>query len=49
MTWKTALVDIPYGGGKGGIGINPSDYSKVELERISRKFLEPLILSLVSI
>ena len=47
MTWKTALVDIPYGGGKGGIGINPSDYSKVELERISRKFLEPLILSLV--
>ena len=31
MTWKTALVDIPYGGGKGGIGINPNDYSKVEL------------------
>ena len=39
MTWKTALVDIPYGGGKGGIGINPSEYSKIELERISRKFL----------
>ena len=46
MTWKTALVDIPYGGGKGGIGINPSDYSKVELERISRKFfraIDPII------
>ena len=46
MTWKTALVDIPYGGGKGGIGINPGDYSKVELERISRKFfraIDPII------
>jgi glutamate dehydrogenase/leucine dehydrogenase len=46
MTWKTALVDIPYGGGKGGIGINPNDYSKVELERISRKFfraIDPII------
>ena len=46
MTWKTALVDIPYGGGKGGIGINPIDYSKVELERISRKFfraIDPII------
>ena len=46
MTWKTALVDIPYGGGKGGIGINPSDYSEVELERISRKFfraIDPII------
>ena len=46
MTWKTALVDIPYGGGKGGIGINPTDYSKVELERISRKFfraIDPII------
>ncbi|OUV04376.1 MAG: glutamate dehydrogenase [bacterium TMED80] len=46
MTWKTALVDIPYGGGKGGIGIKPSDYSKVELEKISRKFfraIDPII------
>ena len=46
MTWKTALIDIPYGGGKGGIGINPSDYSKTELERISRKFfraIDPII------
>ena len=46
MTWKTALIDIPYGGGKGGIGINPGDYSKTELERISRKFfraIDPII------
>jgi len=46
MTWKTALIDIPYGGGKGGIGINPRDYSTTELERISRKFfraIDPII------
>ena len=46
MTWKTALIDIPYGGGKGGIEINPSDYSKTELERISRRFfraIDPII------
>ena len=29
MTWKTSLVDIPYGGGKGGIGMNPGDYSEM--------------------
>jgi len=46
MTWKTSLVDIPYGGGKGGIGMNPSDYSATELERISRRFfraIDPII------
>ena len=46
MTWKTSLVDIPYGGGKGGIEINPSHYSKTELERISRRFfraIDPII------
>ena len=46
MTWKTSLVDIPYGGGKGGIAIDPSNYSKNELERISRKFfraIDPII------
>ena len=46
MTWKTSLVDIPYGGGKGGIEIDPSLYSKTELERISRKFfraIDPII------
>jgi len=46
MTWKTSLVNIPYGGGKGGIAINPMNYSKNELERISRKFfraIDPII------
>ena len=48
MTWKTSLVNIPYGGGKGGIAINPTDYSKNELERIfySRGiFVENILLS----
>ena len=46
MTWKTSLLDIPYGGGKGGIGIDPSKYSKTELERMSRRFfraIDPII------
>ena len=38
MTWKTALVDVPYGGAKGGITFDPSEYSQGELERISRRF-----------
>ena len=46
MTWKTSLLDIPYGGGKGGIGIDPSKYSKTEIERMSRRFfraIDPII------
>lgn len=38
MTWKTALAGLPYGGGKGGIQIDPTKYSKSELERITRRF-----------
>jgi glutamate dehydrogenase (NAD(P)+) len=38
MTWKSAIAGIPFGGGKGGIQIDPSKYSIHELERISRRF-----------
>ena len=38
MTWKTAIAGIPFGGGKGGIQIDPSKYSANELEHITRRF-----------
>lgn len=38
MTWKTSLAGLPYGGAKGGIQLNPREYSAGELERISRRF-----------
>ncbi len=38
MTWKTSLAGLPYGGGKGGIQLDPSIYSEGELERITRRF-----------
>lgn len=38
MTWKTAVVNIPLGGAKGGIRFDPSHYSLSELERITRRF-----------
>jgi glutamate dehydrogenase (NAD(P)+) len=42
MTWKTALVDLPYGGAKGGINCDPSKLSRGELERLTRKFIEKI-------
>jgi glutamate dehydrogenase (NAD(P)+) len=38
MTWKTAVVGIPYGGAKGGIICNPKEMSQGELERLSRRY-----------
>jgi len=38
MTWKSAIVDIPFGGAKGGISCDPAEFSQGELERITRRF-----------
>jgi glutamate dehydrogenase (NAD(P)+) len=42
MTWKTAVVDIPYGGGKGGVVCDPKKLSRDELRRITRRFVSEL-------
>lgn len=39
MTWKTALMNIPFGGGKGGVQVEPKLLSEAELERLSRAFI----------
>lgn len=43
MTWKCAVVDIPYGGGKGGVRCNPREMSKGEIERLVRAYTLALI------
>ena len=46
MTWKTAIVDIPFGGAKGGIQVDTKTLSKLELERLTRRFtdiIDPVI------
>ena len=42
MTWKTAIADVPFGGGKGGIQIDPRQYGKEELETITLRFMYKL-------
>lgn len=42
MTWKSALHGIPFGGAKGGVKFNPSDYDDEDLERITRRFVHAL-------
>lgn len=42
MTWKCSLLDIPYGGGKGGVKVDPKLLSEGELERLSRSFLREI-------
>ena len=43
MTWKTATVNIPYGGGKGGVICDPKRMSKGELERMTRRFVSEIL------
>ena len=42
MTWKTAVIDIPYGGAKGGVSCDPADYSRGELQRLTRVFVDQI-------
>lgn len=42
MTWKTAVVDLPYGGAKGGISVDPKTLTKHELELLTRKFVDQI-------
>ncbi|HEY3130813.1 MAG TPA: Glu/Leu/Phe/Val dehydrogenase [Acidobacteriota bacterium] len=43
MTWKCATIDIPYGGGKGGVRCNPKSMSQGELERLTRRYTAEIL------
>jgi glutamate dehydrogenase/leucine dehydrogenase len=43
MTMKNALIDVPFGGAKGGIAVNPKELSEEELERLTREFARKLV------
>jgi len=43
MTYKCAIIEVPYGGSKGALKINPKDWSKAEIEKVTRRFAQELI------
>jgi glutamate dehydrogenase (NAD(P)+) len=43
MSWKCALANLPYGGAKGGIAVDPSKLSRTELEALSRRYMQEMI------
>lgn len=43
MAWKCALIDVPYGGAKGGINIDPRQHSQQELERVTRRYTSEIL------
>ncbi len=43
MTWKTALVDIPFGGAKGGISVDPKKLNETELEELTKRFCQKMV------
>ena len=43
MTWKCALINLPFGGAKGGVRIDPTDLSRRELQRLTRRFTSEII------
>ncbi len=43
MTWKCALVDVPYGGAKGGVAFEPRTHSNLELERVTRRYTSEIL------
>jgi len=42
MTWKTAVVGIPYGGAKGGVNVNPRELEQSELQAVARSFMDKI-------
>ena len=44
MTWKCAVVSIPFGGAKGGVRCNPKEMSRAEIERLPRRYASEILI-----